>query len=170
MRQFFLSNRTHLIFASVVFAALLWTGCGSSDSSESETGSLTKAQFIKQADAICQKGSRQAEREYATYVRRNSDVVSPQTTQSEQAAAAAEIIDTVYIPAHEKEIDEIRSLGAPESDEEKVTAILDAMQRALAVAEDHPLGFLRNGDSAYRSFAKAGKLAKAYGLTVCGRG
>ena len=171
MKQILMSIRV-FSFGLAIAATLLVGGCGESDSSEitGQTGSLTKAEFIRRADAICRKGGSQVQREFAAYVQRNSDAVSPESPQSEQGAAAAEIIDTIYVPGNEKQIERIGSLSAPSGDEGEVKAILAAMQDGLDEASDRPLVFIRAGSPKGPAFTEARKLARAYGLADCGQG
>ncbi len=69
------------------------------------------------------------------------------------------------VPTIQGEIDGIKALGAPEGDEEQVTAITDAAQTALDQASDDP-SLLTSGDA--DPFKEANDLANAYGLTECG--
>jgi hypothetical protein len=64
-----------------------------------------------------------------------------------------------------KQIDEIRALGIPSGDEQEVEAIFAAAEEALKETEEDPSVF---GQGGVGPFAKANKLSREYGLTVCG--
>ena len=67
----------------------------------------------------------------------------------------------------QSQVDRIKALGAPRGDEAKVKTIVDAAQQAVTKSKQNPVVLLRNGPG---PFAKANKLASAYGLKVCGSG
>lgn len=169
MKQIRLSSMTYLISAVAAIAALLLGGCGGSEGSEIsvETGSLTKAQFIEKAEAICDEGDERFQDELSDFLRRNSDLGS---SRSEREATAEELVDTIYLPIQEEQIDRITALGAPSGDQEEIAAILEAFREGLEEAESHPLRFVRAASVTYLPFDRATKLAEAYGFTVCGRG
>lgn len=169
MKRYFLSIRAFsLVLAAIIAAALVAGGCGSSDSQTGsgeitvETGSLSKAEFIKQADAICKTAHERVLDGYAEFIQRN-DVPASGPGLEEKAA---ELMDSVVIPAYADEVDEISSLGAPRGDEQKVSAILEAVQRDLAKGEQQPL-YATNGTG---FLGKASDLAEAYGFSVCNGG
>lgn len=149
----------------VAVAVLVLAGCGGDDGAGDETegiavstGSLAKAQFLKQANAICQAGTEEVQAGFIAGLRRGQG----QTSQDEQAK---EIVDEVLVPAYEKQIDEIAALGAPQGDEEEITLILNEIDRALREAESQPLDAIRGANP----FASAAKEASAYGLSACGQ-
>lgn len=148
--------------ASLLLAltALLVGGCGDSDDGSAEvqveTGSLTKAEFVEEANAICRRDRREFEREFARFVRNS-------TSAGQGDAAAGELVETVVVPVYSEQIDQIGELGAPSGDEEEVTAFLEALQEGLDDALDQPLAFTGDKDH----FIEAAELASAYGLTVC---
>lgn len=68
------------------------------------------------------------------------------------------------VPPLEKEISELKSLGAPEADGQKVNAIIDALEEAVEAAKRNPRAILASQGGA---FEKPDELAKKYGFTVC---
>ena len=148
--------------------ALPVAGCGG-DGTEGEAtsagdrgavraSSLTKAQFIKRADAICAAGRKRWETEFGAYLDRNSKSLGAALRDH-----APKIINTIFVPAYQGQIDRTRSLGAPSGDGEEVGSILAAMQRVVDEAGEQPRKFMRGTDP----FAGASRLAKAYGFKVC---
>jgi hypothetical protein len=162
--------------AALVFTVLLAAGCGDDGgSTESgagseisvETGTGSKAEFIKRADAICRARSKKTEAEFASFLERNEKRgASPDSYRD----AAEQVVETIYLQAGEAQIDRIGSLGAPVRDEGRVVAFLEAFQRGLDEAQSHPLRFVRALNADYAPFAKAEELAAAYGFSECGKG
>lgn len=164
MQRFLLSKWISL---TVVFAiTLLAIGCGDDDTPESDsgeisvsTGSLTKAQFIEQANAICTKVAAETQQlasEYVSSLDRGSG--------TDPATQMATLMNTVIAPAYEKQIDEISALGAPKGDEDEVLSVLREQQRAVDQARARPAKFVQSG----AAFAALLDQGRAYGLTACG--
>jgi hypothetical protein len=134
-------------------------GCGgSSDNGEVTitTGSLSKGEFAKRADGICQSSRAKFNSQYGAFVKGNISAAS-------QDAALAEAVETIVMPNFEGMIDKIAELGAPKGDEKEVDAFLNALQRRLGVIQEDPEQLT---SSAY-PFAHPAKLAGAYGLAGC---
>lgn len=123
------------------------------------TASISKAAFVKQADAICEKREKQIQADFLVYAKENKDVKEP--TEADYTA----LIDAVLAPNIEKEVEEIEQLGAPAGDEDEVGEILAARIEGLNHVESSPKTVI---DSNEDIFAEASKLAKAYGLKSCG--
>jgi hypothetical protein len=149
--------RLLVLFACAVGAALIVAGCGSGG--DSNTASITKAQFVKQADAACKKGEEQIQADFKAYIEGHKNLTNP--TEDD----FAEVVDTVLAPNVEQEVGEIRALGMPSGDEAKIEAILDSVEEGREEAEADPKNAIQTTPA---SLEKANKLAKEYGLKVCG--
>ena len=114
----------------------------------------TKAEFLKQGNAICKKGNK------------TIDSAANKTFSANKRPSKAEIEkfaqDTV-IPSVQTQVDGLRDLGTPSGGEDKVNAILDEADSALSETKADPAIFATNKDP----FKKANALAKSYGLTEC---
>lgn len=153
-------------------AALLLAGCGGSSGQTSaaapppiplvRASALSKAQFLKRADAVCTEGAKRLELEFRQYLRSIKFVPS----RSEILRHAGQFFDRFQGPSNERQLAGIRALGAPRGDERKVTAILNAMQDAIAAARRDPAAYFYGGDP----FGHAYKLAALYGLRNCAVG
>ena len=159
-----------VLLAGVLAVALILVGCGGGDSdsttsgSDSSTASLSKAEFIKKADAVCAAGGKRTQSEYAAYVEEKKLSSKKEPTPAQYA----EVSDEIQVPAFKRQAEELRALGAPTGEEAKVTAILDALDAGIEKVEDaNPKKALESTSSL---FAEADKLAIAYGLKVCGHG
>ena len=157
-----------MAIAAALTALLLAAGCGSDDDSATgssdgevtvETGSLSKAKFVEQANAICQKTKDQFNKEAAQFV----EQVSKKPPKPTEGSPEEKLVEKAVVPNYQNEVDEISALGAPSGDEKEVTAFLEALQQVVDGASEEPASFVQSGGS----FGKAPKLAKAYGLSGC---
>lgn len=141
-----------MVALAAVVAAAVGAGCGSSDDE-----GLSKAEFVKQADAICAKGDKRIE------------AVAEKTFAGGKQPDKAEItkfISDTALPETRKQIEGIEDLDPPKDDEDEVNAITDAANEAIEKIEANPeLGAQEGADD---PFAKATKLAREYGLKDCG--
>lgn len=123
-------------------------GCGGNSNSR-----LTKAQFLAQGNAICAKGTRKIERVGLTFFK------TPGRPTAKETIAFAQ---QVAVPTTQSELDQLRALRPPKSDEPAVETLLDKSQAAVdRVRKDPGLLGRPNGSD------EANALAKAYGLTAC---
>jgi hypothetical protein len=134
--------------------ALAGAGCGGSDDN-----GLSKAEFTRKANAICAKGNKEIDAAAnKTFTEKTEPPVSDQI---------AFIKDSV-LPNVEQQISDIRALKPPEADKDKVEAILDAADEALAKTKKDPA--LGREEGPRDPFAQANKLARQYGMKTCGSG
>lgn len=143
--------------------ALAWgliaSGCGggSDDSSSDGSGakSLTKAEFLAKANAICDAGNAQLQVDFEAL-----GTNKPTQTQLKQ------VVTDKLVPSVEAQIDAIRALGAPAGDEDQVRAILDAADAGIAKVKADPALIASNSNQ--DPLKESNELANAYGLTSCG--
>lgn len=170
-----MKTRAAALAATAALAIVPLTGCGGSgsDTSSSTTAttassgdtsagaSVSKATFIKEADAICTKAGKQTETEYATYAKKNKIVegIEPSSTQ------IAVVTKTILVPALKRQTKEIGALDAPANDEALINEFLEAVSSATKKAEEEP----QAGQSPEKLLAKADKLIANYGFKVCGQ-
>jgi ABC-type lipoprotein release transport system permease subunit len=142
-----------LLLGSVLAVALMAAGCGGGDdNSDTTTVSLTKSAWIAKADAICQQGNQEIEQ-----------AAKQQFGNGKPTAADVRQFGTeTALPNTQKQVDQIRALGAPSGDEDQVNKILDTVQADIDKAK-------AAGDVEDSTFADGNALAKQYGLKVCGQ-
>lgn len=130
-------------------------GCGGGDdSTEADTtAALTKAEFVKQANAICAEGNKETDAIFAGF------------EKGESKAEAETVIENEFVPSIQGQIDDIRALGAPEGDEATVEEMLDLAQADLDTIESEP-GIVISGEEEDQ-FADFAKIGHPYGLTEC---
>lgn len=151
--------------------ALFIAGCGDSSSgSDSDNGSggstgdevaLTKAEFIKQADALCKKVDEREFGEYTAWIEAEKKALkglSPDAT-TEKA------IRVIFIPSIRGQIGEMTALGIPEGDEEELEEFFDQVRVGLKKTEKDPLS--ANGTLEESPFYGAYKVGSAYGFKDC---
>jgi hypothetical protein len=153
--------RTHSIalLAGMLAVSLIVAGCGGG-SDESNTGAtISKAAFIKKADAVCSGGNKRMEIAFAHFLEAKKNVKHPSNADYE------ELVGKVLIPNVSREIKEIRALGAPSGDEDRVNGFLEALEEGIEVAERDPKVVVSSSEAV---FGIPSRLAKEYGLGVCG--
>ena len=130
-------------------------GCGGGDdTTEVETtAALSKSEFVTQANQICREGNMETDAAFENF-------------DNETSKAEAEtVIEDTFVPSVQRQIDEIRDLGAPEGDEAKVDHMLDLAQADLDRVAEEP-GIVLDGEDVDQ-FADFAKIGHPYGLTEC---
>ena len=165
-----MSKRLIAALFGVLAIAVVAAGCGSSSSGgsssssggdESAASALTKPEFIKAADAICEESNEALEGEANEFAKENEiDIEKPTEAQQE------EVVSEVVAPAIRAQAEGISALGAPSGEEEEVEAIVEAVEAGAEEAEEDP-GTLVSGEGG-GPFKEANELANEYGLKVCG--
>jgi hypothetical protein len=158
-------NRASLaVLATLVALAAIVAGCGGSDDSDTggtSSSSLTKAQFVKQADTICEKSEEKLGSEFESYVKEKGWSEDKEPSKEQQEEAVVEVVT----PNLQGQIDDIRDLGAPEGDEDQIETMLSTVEEGIEDLEDDPSQLTEQGSN---PLAKGSKLATAYGLEKCG--
>jgi hypothetical protein len=158
-----LSHRLIALLCGACALALFAAGCGGGGDNTSSTASLTKAQFIKKADGICESAEEKLESEFESFAKQHNLSEKQPPTQKESAEAA----ETILLPSIEGQVEDIRALGAPSGEEQKVEELLAAVEAGVEKGKQDPVAFIEEeGDNPLN---KANKMAREYGLKVCGR-
>lgn len=137
-----ITKKVCIASASALALGAILVGCGGSSEP------LTKAEFVEEAQSICQNAeSQQSE---ALKDAANSDSGLAQLTLA-------------ALPPVQDMAEELADLNPPPRDAKKVDAIVEAVEAGVAEVKADP------GDTtaAIEAFAEANKLAEAYGLTGC---
>jgi hypothetical protein len=131
----------------------LVAGCGGDDDS---SASLTKAQFVRKGNAICAES--EVERIKAM------EAAGSKFGPSESPADQQKKLLLASMPSYEKAVSGLDELGAPEGDEKKADAIIEAMEEAVEASKADPEEVLTSG---VVPFKKANRLLEDYGLSKC---
>jgi len=146
-----------------LLAALLVVGCGSG-SQDASTTKTTKAQWARQAFAICRRlGHEQQRRHYAFERAHGMSLGEPGQREQEQ-------INTDFVmPYVERKVDELRALPVPEGEQGKIEQILKSMEEGIRVSRAHPDWLAAPTEAHPIPFAKTIELTAAYGIWDCGQ-
>jgi hypothetical protein len=153
------------VLAAIAAFALV-AGCGGGSTARSSestppvtTSSLSKAEYVKAADAGCVKKKKGLLESASDYLgKRVSEGV-------ERRVALADLGRAVMLPSVEAEVAVIRKLGAPAGDEGEIEAILAAEQQAIDQVKR-----LKEAKSVYkivRHFYAVDRMLFGYGITEC---
>jgi len=141
-------------------AVLLATGAGAGCGGD-EAKPLSKADYIKQGDAICEKSGdkidKAAQKTFA-------DLGQNEMPTEEEITP---FVEETFKPEIESQISGLRDLTPPEADADKLNEIYEQVEEALAKVEDDPGTLLEQGAD---PFEDANKAAQDYGFKVCGEG
>lgn len=148
-----MKNRFAVLLTLTAIGALAIAGCGGSDDSSS-SDAPTKAEFVAQADEICQGASDSL-----------TEAQSQLGADATDAEAIAFINDT-YLPELKDESSQIKALTPPEGDEEAIDSITAALDDGINTIESDPEALLAGATD---PLADATAQAKDYGLKVCGQ-
>lgn len=157
-----MSRRLIAVVVAVAALAMIVAACGGGSDSTETASSISKAEFVKKGNAICAKGEKEVEDGVEKFAEKNN--LSERNPASSKQVE--ELAEKILVPAVRKQLNELRALGIPSGDEEEVEAIFAAVEEALKETEEDPSVFGQEGGVG--PFAKANKLSREYGLTVCG--
>ena len=135
----------------VLLSALMITGCGSGDSAEA---SLTKEQYQKKANLICNDASNEQLELASKYLAKHP------------GAEEADLVVPAGIPPLEKELEELKALGVPEGFELEVEAFIEAYEAGLEGLKEEPEAALSEQDQD-NPFDEANDLGQKYKLGDC---
>jgi hypothetical protein len=146
-----------IFLASVVALASLAPGCGGGSGSDSSSpNALPKALFIKRADAICEKADKVQEAGLRRALAKAEGSLAKGRENN--------LISSVGLPPIQTEAEELRELGAPSGDGDKIDAIIGGIEEAVEKAEENPHSVT---GKAGNPFNEVDELARAYGFKVC---
>lgn len=156
------------VVAVVAIAALagLMSGCGGGDEAAETTSALTKAAFSQRANAICEDAKKQIVEENFAQIRKLAD--EPKAREELEF----KIVETTMVPSLEHEVEQLRSLGAPQGGDAEFEKMLKLIEGAVAEAETEPETYVAGDDYKWGSehFGKAHRLAVALGADSCPAG
>lgn len=148
-----------LLAALAAVSAVLIAGCGGSgEETANANPALTKAELIKQGDAICKELVEQREQQFEKFGKQRGFTL--QTATNKQLE---ELVTEVAIPTLKQQTAKFNALGAPEGDEAQVEEIVAGWEAATKKIESNP-GLAIEEDP----LDDADALAKAYGFKFCG--
>ena len=148
-----------LALGTLAILLIAAAGCGGgSDDLSASANAISKAAFIKKADAICQKGSERMAGSFVKYLKKG-EITHPSKAVQEK------LVVKVLVPSVRQEVKEFQALGAPSGDEDRVAEIVKALEEGVETAEGNPEAVANSSDVV---FGIASRLAGEYGLEICG--
>lgn len=145
--------------AAAMVVALVMAGCGGGGDSSTASGSISKEEFVAKADAICKDGTERLQAAIGHILKDQPNITKVSQVEQEK------IVTTVLVPNVSKEVKELRALGTPDGDEERVDAMITALEEGVETAERDPQAVTKSSDAI---FGIASRIAGEYGLTTCG--
>jgi hypothetical protein len=154
-----------LIFLSVaIIIAALVEGCGGGGGDQ--TTALTKAEFIKAGDAVCQATHARQQQLLAQYIKKH-----PSALTSDRKAREGVLV-AVVLPVLRTEAAGLEKLVPPAADRKQIEELVGPLRDVVAELERNP-GALMGAKAAETlspledQLAPAGKAAAAYGFAEC---
>ena len=151
-------GRGPLALIAVATAALLFAGCGSGSNDSGSGKPISKEEFIAKADAVCKKGTERLQKAIFSALK------NPQSLTKVSEAEQIRIVTTAMVPNVSQEVKELRALGIPDGDEEKVDAMIMALEEGVETAEQDPRAVTKSSDAV---FGISSRIAAEYGLKAC---
>jgi hypothetical protein len=148
-------GRKSYLGGALIALFLALSGCGGGEATnEMTTGSMTKAQFLTQGNAICSQVFDEIDRRYGK--------LSKKSTDAELNEQAQEIVP----PLVSRLVGRLRALGAPKGEEARVEKILVALEEGVETAEED-VSTVRGSRGEF-AFEKGYEMLWDYGLMRCG--
>jgi hypothetical protein len=119
-------------------------------------GSISREDFIEQANEICRQGSADMEASAEDYD------IDDDTEMSDESVERW--ITEALLPAMRQQIEDIRALGFPEGDEDELNSIFEDAEDAIDEIEDDPTAAIEGDED---PFEDINDRLEGYGLDVC---
>jgi hypothetical protein len=136
--------------ALVALLAAAGCGGGSKSAKSAAPATITKAQFVTRANAICASADPAL------------SAANAQLAAHPSPAVVAAAVRGKLVPLIETQIAQIHALGTPAGDQATVTRLLVSVQTDLKKIKANPMLMVTTD-----AFADFAKIAHPYGLTAC---
>ena len=149
-----MSRRLLAPLAAVAALTASAAGCGDE--------ALTKAEYVKEATALCVKHRREISAELDSFAARRG--------QGDAAGGriAAEAMEEVILPGFRAQYRELRELPTPPGDEKFLNLMRSKFAASLKRAEERLATLFHVKPSAYSEFAEGTLMTHEYGIEGCG--
>jgi excinuclease UvrABC nuclease subunit len=156
-----------LCVALLLTAGVVLAGCGSDDSEDGATTSISKEEFIERGDQFCEEF-----RDAADPLERKGD----RAIKQRDFETLANLTDQLAALA-ERTLEQFRSLPVPEGEEATVSSYLDLQSQQIAVADQLGEAFGRKdvgeitalGEEFQSLSQESDGIAQSIGFKVCGQ-
>jgi hypothetical protein len=153
------------LLLGLLAATLIVAGCGGANGEGSAP--ISRSAFVEKGSAICVATRQGIRSDFETFTKGEGGREIARAEKANELTpeeAAAQVGEEIIVPAMRQELEEFRALGVPPGDDEKVTALLKALQEGVEKAEKHPERAATDGTEA---FGKSREVADDYGLEGC---
>lgn len=175
---------TPLLVLPLAALGIALAGCGSSSATSSDGAtsgetSLSKAEFIARADALCEATKAKEEPLRAEIqklaVKARDEEKATATVSDGLRGELAETLEQI-VATGEAGLSQVEELGTPAEDASQLEAIRQESKSSFAVSDDYAAALENHEDRKAQTIAEQGnaetreaaKLAKQYGFEVCG--
>jgi hypothetical protein len=143
----------------VVLVWVVMAGCGGG----SETSEMTKADFVKSANAVCANQREEWRSTLKSLAKKSAESKGGQAGFTAVRKRSEAAFESTLLPALKKELEGLEELQVPQSDDAEVEAILRSLSSGINDLEQQGSEGLLNA----KNFAGFEKKSEAYGLD-CG--
>lgn len=117
---------------------------------------ITKAEYVKKGNAICVRGRADRFNEVNSFAEQNRD--------KSEKELLPEVVEDIYGPGLDAQFEELRDLGAPPGDEDRLEAMIVAFEKVSDLFVEAEGG---QSTELNKEIEHAGRLARKYGLDEC---
>jgi hypothetical protein len=143
--------------------ASIAAGCGSAGSAETgaavSTSRLTKAEFVRAGEAICERGDKEIHRGAVAF--KGKLGIGPKGSLTK--AQEEELVEKVVVRSVRTQAKDLAKLGPPKGGLQEEVALVEGLEAVAEAGEDDPGKIL----VAAGPVARANKAATAYGVKEC---
>jgi hypothetical protein len=126
---------------------------------------VTQAEFVKRADAICDKvDARQAKAKRKFWVG-HPGVLGTKQFREEEIGWRTDVVEAAVLPQVQEEAEELESLQPPKGDRKEIDAIVTGLEKAVRKGWAKPVALIEK--DAEGPFGKVERLAREYGFEAC---
>lgn len=156
-----MAARSMIFLCLAIAIAAAAVGCGGSDedSSAASDSPLTKTEFIKQAEEVCNQARGNLSGAFTAYLKKHEN------SSLSKEEVFADMMQTVLLPTIEKGIEGLEELEPPPADKARIEAFLVAQQKGVDSMRN--LKRLSEGPDGEKYLEPASTLARAYGIRAC---
>lgn len=142
-------------------AGIAWvvSGCGGGSGDSSTVETISKAAYIKKADAACARAGKQGEAELQAFIKKHKLKKGKEPNNLE----VTEIGRDILLPLLEQQRDDFKT-AVPRGGKEDIESFYNAMDEAIALLKKNPT----LAKSSPELLKRVDRLAKEYGFKVCG--
>ncbi|HWO82796.1 MAG TPA: hypothetical protein VNM38_03275 [Solirubrobacterales bacterium] len=138
-------------------ALVLNVGCGSSNNPEETSPALTKAQFLKRGNEICEKRLEEKDDVVKAAVKKLAASGQKEASKQLQQEVGESVLSSYRLIANE-----LGSLEPPAQDKDEIEALITTLEDSLDEADSDPSSVLST-----EIFGEAAEAGRSYGLDTC---